>query len=672
MNQIKPLRWGLLAAGNIARVLAKSIRETEGAELMAVASRSPDRSEAMAKEFSIARVYDSYDALLADRDVDIVYVSTPHPMHAEWAIKAADAGKHVLCEKPICVNHADAMTVIEAARRNNVFLMEAFMYRCHPQTARLAQIIRSGAIGEVRLIEAAYAFHAGYNAESRLFNPELAGGGIMDVGCYPVSMSRLIAGASLGRDFADPVDVKGAGHVRQDSPIDAWAIAILQFENNILAHCATGVEMRHKNDLMIYGSKGMIAVPQPWYPTGREAGIYSFTVTKYGSEPETVTETVPYGVFTYETRLVTQALRDGRKEGPPTAMTWADSLGNMGTLDRWRSSVGVSFPSETAEAYRRTLDRRPLRVRAGCRMQYGRLAGLNKQISRLVMGVIGPGTIANATAMYDDFFARGGNAFDTAYIYGGGAAEKLLGQWVTNRDIRKDVVLIDKGAHTPHCFPDILLKQFDESLDRLQVDYLDVYFMHRDNPDIPVGEFVDVLNQLVSKKRLGIFGGSNWTVERVEAANAWAKQHGKQGFTAVSNNLSLARMVNPVWDGCIAASEPALRAWHEKTGFPLFAWSSQARGFFVPERSAPDKRSDQSLVHSWYSDDNFKRQARCFELAKKRGVHPITIALAYVLNQAFPVYALIGPAAISEILPSVEALDVKLSPRELAWLDLRS
>jgi aryl-alcohol dehydrogenase-like predicted oxidoreductase len=305
-------------------------------------------------------------------------------------------------------------------------------------------------------------------------------------------------------------------------------------------------------------------------------------------------------------------------------------------------------------------------------MRYGTLPGVNKKISRLVMGMDNQGTLEHAARMYDDFLARGGNCFDTAYIYGGGLQEKLFGQWVRMRDVRDQVVLIDKGAHAPHCNPEAIRSQLAESLERLQMDTVDIYFMHRDNPEIPVGEFVDVLNDLKDRGRVGAFGGSNWTLERFEEANAWARANGKTGFTALSNNFSLARMVEAVWGGCLASSAPRFRQWHEETQTPCFAWSSQARGFFVPERAHPDKREDESMVRSWYSEDNFQRQARCFDLAEKKGVEPVVIALAYVLHQPFPVFPLIGPRQVSETESSFRALDVTLTPGEVKWLNLEA
>jgi len=271
--------------------------------------------------------------------------------------------------------------------------------------------------------------------------------------------------------------------------------------------------------------------------------------------------------------------------------------------------------------------------------------------------------------MFDDFFERGGTCFDTAHIYGGGLTERLLGQWIINRNLRDQVVIIGKGAHTPNCNPAALVKQLDDSLTRMQGSYVDLYLMHRDNLDVPVGEFVDVLNEQFRKGRIKAFGGSNWSIARFEAANAYARQKGLQGFAALSNNFSLARMVDPVWGGCISASDPESRAWFQKTQTCLLAWSSQARGFFT-ERGNPADKSDAELVRCWHSVDNFRRRERAIELAGKKGCDPIHVALAYVLHQPFPTFALIGPRQMSETRSSLAGLGVTLSPDEVKWLNL--
>jgi aryl-alcohol dehydrogenase-like predicted oxidoreductase len=237
--------------------------------------------------------------------------------------------------------------------------------------------------------------------------------------------------------------------------------------------------------------------------------------------------------------------------------------------------------------------------------------------------------------------------------------------------VRDDVVVIAKGAHSPDCFPDRIEPQLDESLERLQTDRADLYFLHRDNPNVPVSEFADALHALVVAGRIGAIGGSNWSPPRVDAFNAYAAARGLTPIGAVSNNFSLARMVSPIWAGCIASSDDATRAWHERQGMALFAWSSQARGFFVEGLAGPDKRDDATMVHAWYSDDNFERRRRAFELARQRGVSGMNIALAYVLAQSFPLFALVGPRSLAELRTLLPALDVQLSADEVAWLDLR-
>jgi predicted dehydrogenase len=181
MNQSKtarPLRWGIIGAGHIAREFADGIGESQTGVLAAIGSRSQSGADQFAAVYEGIRAHGSYQALLDDSEIDAVYIATPHPMHAEWTIKAAEAGKHILVEKPIGMNAPEAAAMIDAAMENDVFLMEAFMYRCHPQTAKLAELIRSGAIGEVRLIRASFCYDGGSDLSSRAFAPELGGGGI--------------------------------------------------------------------------------------------------------------------------------------------------------------------------------------------------------------------------------------------------------------------------------------------------------------------------------------------------------------------------------------------------------------------------------------------------------------------------------------------------------------
>jgi len=289
-------------------------------------------------------------------------------------------------------------------------------------------------------------------------------------------------------------------------------------------------------------------------------------------------------------------------------------------------------------------------------------------VSRLVFGCDNQENLPWAMAGFDDFFERGGNAFDTAYVYGGGKFEQFLGKWIKLRDIRSQVVLTVKGAHTPFCTPEFLDKQLRESLDRLQTDYADIYLMHRDNLRFPAGEFVEMLNEHHRAGRIKTFGGSNWTLTRLQEAEAYATKNGLRKFNCLSNQFSLARMVTPIWDGGISANDPAFKEWMAGSNISLLAWSSQARGFFSPRGHSDEK--NEELLRCWNSDDNFLRRERASELARQKGVPTINIALAYVLCQPFQTFALIGPRQISQTVDACRALSVTLTPEEINWLNL--
>ena len=664
--ELPPLRWGIMSTGRIAGVFAQGVAASKHGRVVAVGSRSEESARTFAATHGIGRAHGSYEALLADPEVEAVYIGTPHPQHAEWVVRAAEAGKHILCEKPMGLNHGEGMVMVQAAREHGVVLMEAFMYRCHPQTAKVVELIRSGALGAVGMVQAAFSFKCDYDATSRLWANSAGGGGIMDVGCYAVSMARLVAGAAAGKAFLDPVSVSGAGVLHPESGVDVYAAATLKFANNVIAQVSAGVGLSQQNVVRIYGSEGWLLVPSPWV-VNRDGGVSTIHLHKTGSAgpEEIVIEGGP--LYAMEADAFAVAVRAGLRDVPQ--MSTDDTLGNLAALDQWRAAIGLTYEAEKAAAFTHTIARRPLARRADVAMRYAEVPGIALPVARLVMGCDNQRSMPNAVAMWDDYFERGGNAFDTAWLYFHGLQERLLGHWLKNRGLRDQVVVIGKGGHPPACTPEGISTQLHESLERLMVDRLDVYLMHRDNPDVPVGEFVDMLNEHARAGRIGIFGGSNWTIERVAAANRYAKRKGLQGFGAVSNNFSLARMVDPVWSGCVAASDEASRKWLKKNQLPHFAWSSQARGFFT-DRAGRDQTSDAELVRCWYSDDNFARRERAIVLAKEKGVSPIAIAAAYVLHQPFPSFALIGPRTIAETVSSLECLRVDLTPRDVAWLNL--
>lgn len=340
-NNPAPLRWGILGTGNIAHSFARGLADSRTGRLAAIGSRSQESAERFGDEFGASRRHASYEALLADAEVDVVYVSLPHPLHAEWTIRCAEAGKHVLCEKPAAINQRDALAMIDAARRHDVFFMEAFMYRCHAQTQRLAQLVREGALGEVRSIQAAFSFDAPLDPASRLFNGALGGGGILDVGCYPVSIARLIAGAAGGQAFAEPTELRALGRLGSTG-IDEWTSAVARFPGDIVAELATGVRVQQDNTVRVYGSEGWIHLTNPWQPS-RNGGAWSFLLHRRGTgKPEPVTGDEPRSLYAVEADTVAENL--ARRQAP--AMTWDDTLGNMRVLDRWREEIGLRYPAD--------------------------------------------------------------------------------------------------------------------------------------------------------------------------------------------------------------------------------------------------------------------------------------------------------------------------------------
>jgi aryl-alcohol dehydrogenase-like predicted oxidoreductase/predicted dehydrogenase len=658
------LNWGILGPGNIARRFAGQLADSETGRLVAVASRDAARAESFAREFGAERIHATYADLLADPGVDAVYISMVHTLHAEWTVKAANAGKHVLVEKPFAVNHGSGMVSAEAARRNGVVLLEAYMYRFHPQIDTLLELIADGAIGAIQHIDASFAFDTG-GTMGRLFDENLAGGGILDVGGYPVSFARLVASAALGKP-SEPTILSATGSIGE-TDVDEWATATLQFADGLTAHVRTGVRLDDDERVVIYGSKGTIQLHTPWVVA--PSATPRITVRRVGEEVRVI-ECAAASQYAAEADAVAAAADPGRRiaSSDVPRMTVDDSLANLLALDRWRAAIGLQYPFEREDAALPTVSGEPLAVRANS-MRYGRIPGVDKNVSRLVMGCDNQHDLSHASAMFDDYFERGGNTFDTGYIYADGLQERLLGQWISNRGLRDEAVVIAKGAHTPHCDPDSLTRQLTESLERLQTDHVDIYLMHRDNEDIPVGEFVDVLDEHARAGRIRAFGGSNWSLRRFDEANEYAAANGKRHFGILSNHFGLAEAYDLPWEGCRHATDEASKRWLTATQTPLFPWSSQARGFFTG-RARPDDLSDRELVRCYYGDGNFERLRRAQKLGAELGVMATAVALAYVLQQPFPTFPLFGPRSIAETRTSMAGLDVDLTEAQVKWLDL--
>lgn len=344
MSPHRTLAWGILGTGGIARTLATAIKESSSARLTAVGSRKLESARAFANEFRIGRAFGSYQEVLASPEVEAVYISLPNHLHAEWTMRCAAAGKHVLCEKPFTVNRVEAERAIDAARESRVFLMEAFMYRCHPQTARVVELVRSGDIGEVRFIQASFGYNMGLAYENiRLSNPA-AGGGIMDVGCYPMSYARLIAGAARGNPFLNPGEIRATAHIGERSRVDQQTVAAVKFPGGCVAALACATQVACDNSLRIWGSDGHIHVPEPWKPAQKNARI---VVQRRGEKsPTELLVDAPAPLYVLQVDAVAAAIRGGDREVRTPGMTWTDTLGNMAALDAWRAEVGLTFDCE--------------------------------------------------------------------------------------------------------------------------------------------------------------------------------------------------------------------------------------------------------------------------------------------------------------------------------------
>ncbi len=336
------LNWGIMTTGWIARKFVTDLQQSRTGVFTAVGARKLADAEKFAQDFGGARAHGSYEALLADPAVQAIYIGLPHPLHKEWAIKAAQAGKHILCEKPLTLNRADTQQIIDAAKKYNVLLMEAYMYRFHPQTLKLVELVRSGVIGELRLIRASFNVLCNFDPDHRMFKKELGGGAILDLGCYPVSFSRHIAGAVQGKAFVDPIEFHGTGHIHPVAGTDDFATAVARFPGEITAELSCGSLVLNDNSVQLHGTKGWIDVPNPFTP-GLLGQTEEILVHRSGAAvPEKIVVTSHgVGLYAYEADAVAEAIARGEREVP--LVTWADMLGNATIMDAWLAAVGVRY-----------------------------------------------------------------------------------------------------------------------------------------------------------------------------------------------------------------------------------------------------------------------------------------------------------------------------------------
>jgi D-xylose 1-dehydrogenase (NADP+, D-xylono-1,5-lactone-forming) len=282
---------GIISTAHINRLVLAGARESDRVEVVAVASRDQARAEAYAREHGIERAFGSYEALLADPDIDVVYISLPNSLHVEWSIRALEAGKHVLCEKPLDRRPDEVERAFEAAARSGRILMEAFMYRHNPQTAKLRELVGAGAIGQLGVVRSAFSFSLGDPDNVRLA-ADLDGGALMDVGCYCVSGSRLLGG--------EPERVYGE-QVTGESGVDVLFSGTMRFPEGVAAHFDCGFVLPGRDELEVVGSEGSLFLDDPWHARRpvielrRESGVEEIAlehVDSYRLELENLSDAI--------------------------------------------------------------------------------------------------------------------------------------------------------------------------------------------------------------------------------------------------------------------------------------------------------------------------------------------------------------------------------------------
>jgi D-xylose 1-dehydrogenase (NADP+, D-xylono-1,5-lactone-forming) len=340
MSLTESLRIGILGTANIARSFTQGVRPSRSVTVAAVASRDIGKAQQFAADLGIERHFGSYESLLADREIDAVYIPLPNGLHAEWAIRAARAGKHVLCEKPLSASAAEARAMFDAAHRHGVELVEGYPYLAQPQTLKMRELLQAGVIGEARLIQASFGFTLTDRDNIRL-NPQLAGGALMDVGVYPVSLIRIIAKQR-------PARVQAVAHFTSDergaAGVDSSLAATLEFAGGLLAQVTCSFQSAQHRQALIVGSAGVIQSTFLNHTSAEQPGILRLRAGA-GKGADSSVETAPINGFLAEAESFARLVREGSAHW--TGATREESIDIMMTLDAMllsaRSGVAVAL-----------------------------------------------------------------------------------------------------------------------------------------------------------------------------------------------------------------------------------------------------------------------------------------------------------------------------------------
>ncbi len=360
------IRWGILGTGTVARDVAQSFAYVADAELAAVGSRSIDTARAFASRFGIPKAYGSYDELLADDDIDVVYIATPHDRHRDDCLKCFDAGKAVLCEKPFTLNAAQALEVVSAAREKNLFCMEAMWMRFVPLVRKVRELVEAGEIGHVQMIRADFGYPTWYDPENRFFSLNRGGGSLMDRGIYTLSLARFILG--------DHENMKSSATIGPTG-VDHQSACLLEYPNGAIADLSSTLTTYGTNEAVIMGTRGQIRIHDPFYRPSRislsqfeEPCAPTASLDGGGFKQKlkdnplvsklhrmatplldllrggAISQPFPGNGYQFEIEEVTQCLQQGETES--SIMPLDDTLAIMETMDEMRASWGMRYPQE--------------------------------------------------------------------------------------------------------------------------------------------------------------------------------------------------------------------------------------------------------------------------------------------------------------------------------------
>jgi len=326
---MEKIRWGILATGNIAGSLAAALQDVADAELVAVGSRSQASADAFGDEWGVPNRHPSYEALAADPEVDVIYIATPHPYHYDNMKLCLNAGKHVLCEKPLTLNAQQSAECIALARAKNLFLMEAIWMRCMPALLEVKKWLEEERIGKVRLVQAGFCFLRPFDEQHRPYKRELGGGALLDLGIYPLTLTTMFLGF--------PQDVYGQAHIGS-TEVDELNALTLVYEDGVIAQLTSSMGTSRPVEAMISGSEGYIQIHDFFLRPNR------VTICVNGQDPETVT--IPYlgNGYPHEVIEVHNCLRAGKTESG--LLTQAETQRMMELMDRLRQQWGVVYPGE--------------------------------------------------------------------------------------------------------------------------------------------------------------------------------------------------------------------------------------------------------------------------------------------------------------------------------------